>query len=261
MTNKVLEGKVALITGSGAGNGRGSALKLASMGAKIVVNDIRPERSEETAEIIRKMGGEAFATAGDALNPDDVTRVVNEALKAFGKIDILVNNVGFFGAVKFVDQTYDAWKKDLSINLDAMFLYSKAVLPGMIERKSGKIINISSDAGKTGYPELVSYSAGKHGVIGFTRALAAELAKDKINVNAVCPGYIETEMHRNFLEGWAKATGKTFEEIEQEALSSIPMGSFGKPEYVGNVVGFLASPDADWMTGQAVNISGGLEMH
>ncbi|MEA2035616.1 MAG: SDR family NAD(P)-dependent oxidoreductase [Euryarchaeota archaeon] len=261
MEDKILEGKVALVTGSGAGNGRGSALKLASMGAKIVVNDIRAERAEETAGLVRDMGVEALVTSGDATNPDDVARIVNEAEKAFGKVDILVNNVGFFGAVKFVEQTYEEWKKDLSINLDAMFLYSKAVLPGMVERKSGKIINISSDAGKTGYPELVSYSAGKHGVIGFTRALAAEVAKDGINVNAVCPGYIQTDMHQNFLEGWAKATGKTFDEIEVEALSSIPLGSFGKPEYVGNVVGFLASPYTDWMTGQALNISGGLETH
>lgn len=261
MAEKVLAGKVALVTGSGAGNGRGSALKLASMGATVVVNDIRVERAEETAQLIRNAGGEAFVTSGDATNPEDVAAVVRKAEEACGQIDILVNNVGFFGAVKFVDQTYEAWKKDLSINLDAMFLYSKAVLPGMIERKSGKIINISSDAGKTGYPELVSYSAGKHGVVGFTRALAAEVAEHRINVNAVCPGYIETEMHQNFLEGWAKATGSTFEEIEKEALASIPLGSFGKPEYVGNVVGFLASPDADWMTGQALNISGGLETH
>lgn len=261
MSENVLEGKVALVTGSGAGNGRGTALRLASMGAKVAVNDLADERAETVAREITDQGGEAIATVGDATNPDDVKRVVGEVIDAWGTIDILVNNVGFFGAIRFLDQTFEAWKKDLAINLDSMFLYTKAVLPHMVEQKSGRIINISSDAGKTGYPELVSYSAGKHGVIGFTRALAAEMAPYGINVNAVCPGYIDTAMHRAFLQSWAEATGKPLDEIEQEALSSIPMGRFGKPEYVGAVVAFLASPDTEWMTGQAINISGGLETH
>jgi len=256
-----LTGEVALVTGSGAGNGEAIAKRFAAMGAKVVVNDIDGNKAESTGKDIESYGGEVLVTVGDATKKADVTSVADEAREEFGRVDILVNNVGLFEAVKFTEMDQEDWNRYMALNLDSTYLYTYEFLSGMIDRGHGNIINISSDAGKSGYPELVAYSAAKHGVVGFTRALAKEVAGDGINVNAVCPGYIKTDMHWDFLEQWAEAAGKSEEEIEEEAIAGIPLGEFGKPEYVAEVVAFLASPATEWMTGQAINISGGLETH
>ncbi len=261
MSDGKLNGEVALVTGSGAGNGEAIAKKLAAMGASVVVNDIDEEKAESTASDIRSSGAEVLKTVGDATKQADVKKVAEEAKSEFGRVDILVNNVGLFEAIPFTEMDLEDWNRYMALNLDSMYMYTYEFLSGMIERGSGKIVNISSDAGKSGYSELVAYSAAKHGVVGFTRALAKEVAGDGINVNAVCPGYIKTEMHWDFLEQWAEAAGKSEEEIEEEAIAGIPLGEFGQPEYVAGVVGFLVSPATEWMTGQAVNISGGLETH
>ncbi|MBS3765994.1 SDR family oxidoreductase [Candidatus Bipolaricaulota bacterium] len=261
MSDGKLNGEVALVTGSGAGNGEAIAKKLAAMGASVVVNDIDEEKAESTASDIRSSGAEVLKTVGDATKQTDVKKVAEEAKSEFGGVDILVNNVGLFEAIPFTEMDLEDWNRYMALNLDSMYMYTYEFLSGMIERGSGKIVNISSDAGKSGYSELVAYSAAKHGVVGFTRALAKEVAGDGINVNAVCPGYIKTEMHWDFLEQWAAAAGKSEEEIEEEAIAGIPLGEFGQPEYVAEVVGFLVSPATEWMTGQAVNISGGLETH
>ncbi|MFW6071703.1 MAG: SDR family NAD(P)-dependent oxidoreductase, partial [Candidatus Bipolaricaulota bacterium] len=241
--------------------GEAIAKKLAAMGASVVVNDIDEEKAESTVSDIRSSGAEVLKTVGDATKQADVKKVAEEAKSEFGRVDILVNNVGLFEAIKFTEMDLEDWNRYMALNLDSMYMYTYEFLSGMIERGHGKIVNISSDAGKSGYSELVAYSAAKHGVVGFTRALAKEVAGDGINVNAVCPGYIETDMHWDFLEQWAQATGKSEDEIEEEAIAGIPLGEFGRPEYVAEVVGFLVSPAAEWMTGQAVNISGGLETH
>lgn len=261
MSDGRLKGEISLVTGSGAGNGRAIAMKLAQMGSTVVVNDIDGEKAKSVAREIEEEGGEALVTVGDATDHGDVERVANEAKDEYGRVDVLVNNVGLFEAIKFTEMELEDWRRYMALNLDSMYMYTYEFLPGMIEREHGKIVNISSDAGKSGYPELVAYSAAKHGVVGFTRALAKEVAGEGINVNAVCPGYIETEMHWNFLEQWAEAAGKSEEEIEEEAISGIPLGEFGQPEYVAELVGFLVSPAMEWMTGQSVNISGGLETH
>ncbi|MFW6111941.1 MAG: SDR family NAD(P)-dependent oxidoreductase [Candidatus Bipolaricaulota bacterium] len=261
MSDGPLNGEITLVTGSGAGNGRAIAKKLAQMGSKVVVNDIDERKAESVGEEIEKAGGRALVTVGDATKQEEVKRVAKEAKDEYGRVDILVNNVGLFEAIKFTDMELEDWRKYMALNLDSMYMYTYEFLSGMIDREHGKIVNISSDAGKSGYPELVAYSAAKHGVVGFTRALAKEVAGDGINVNAVCPGYIKTDMHWAFLDQWAEAAGKTSEEIEEEAIAGIPLGEFGKPEYVAEVVGFLVSPATEWMTGQAVNISGGLETH
>jgi len=261
MSEGQLTGEVALVTGSGAGNGEAIAKKLAEMGARVAVNDIDEKKAESVGKDIQSSGGEVLVTVGDATKQEDVKEVAEKANQEFGKVDILVNNVGLFEAIKFTEMKMDDWKRYMALNLDSMYMYTYEILPGMLERGHGRIVNISSDAGKSGYSELVAYSAAKHGVVGFTRGLAKEVAGDGINVNAVCPGYIETDMHWAFLDQWAKATGKTSEEIEEEAIAGIPLGKFGQPEYVAEVVGFLVSSATEWMTGQAINISGGLETH
>lgn len=261
MADGQLAGEVALVTGSGAGNGEAIAKHLSDMGAKVVVNDIDADGAASTGKAIESTGGEALVTVGDATKQEDVQKVAKKAKEEFGRVDILVNNVGLFEAIKFTEMDLEDWNRYMALNLDSMYMYTYEFLSGMIDRGHGKIINISSDAGKSGYSELVAYSAAKHGVVGFTRALAKEVAGDGVNVNAVCPGYIETDMHWAFLEQWAEAAGRSEEEIEQEAIAGIPLGEFGQPEYVAEVVGFLASPATEWMTGQAINISGGLETH
>jgi len=261
MSDGRLAGEVALVTGSGAGNGEAIAKHLAAMGAKVVVNDIDGDKAKSTAEAIESGGGEALITVGDATNEEDVQQVSKNAKEEFGRVDVLVNNVGLFEAIKFTEMDLEDWNRYMALNLDSMYMYTYEFLSGMIDRGHGNIINISSDAGKSGYSELVAYSAAKHGVVGFTRALAKEVAGDGVNVNAVCPGYIETDMHWAFLEQWAEAANRSEEEIEKEAIAGIPLGKFGQPEYVAEVVGFLASPATEWMTGQAINISGGLETH
>lgn len=261
MSEGKLNGQVALVTGSGAGNGEAIAKKLAAMGASVVVNDVDEEKAESTVSDLRSSGAEVLKTVGDATKQADVKKVAEEAKSEFGRVDILVNNVGLFEAIPFTEMDLEDWNRYMALNLDSMYMYTYEFLPGMIERGEGNIVNISSDAGKSGYSELVAYSAAKHGVVGFTRALAKEVAGDGINVNAVCPGYIKTEMHWDFLEQWAEAAGKSEKEIEEEAIAGIPLGEFGQPEYVAEVVGFLVSPVTEWMTGQAVNISGGLETH
>jgi NAD(P)-dependent dehydrogenase (short-subunit alcohol dehydrogenase family) len=261
MSDGQLTGEVALVTGSGAGNGEAIAKQLAGMGAKVVVNDIAEEKARATGEDIKSAGGEALVTVGDATDEEDVKKVADTAKEEFGRVDILVNNVGLFEAIQFTEMDLEDWNRYMALNLDSTYMYTYEFLSGMIDRGHGKIVNISSDAGKSGYSELVAYSAAKHGIVGFTRGLAKEVAGEGINVNAVCPGYIKTDMHWDFLEQWAAAAGKSEEEIEEEAIAGIPLGEFGQPEYVAEVVGFLVSPATEWMTGQAINISGGLETH
>ncbi len=261
MSDDELNGQIALVTGSGAGNGEAIAKQLSQMGVKVVVNDVDEDKARSTAEDIEDAGGEALVTVGDATKQSDVKQVAERVKEEFGQVDILVNNVGLFEAIKFTDMELEDWNKYMALNLDSMYMYTYEFLPGMIERGCGRIINISSDAGKSGYSELVAYSAAKHGVVGFTRGLAKEVAGNGINVNAVCPGYIKTDMHWAFLDQWAEAAGKSRDQIEEEAIGGIPLKEFGKPEYVAAVVGFLASPATEWMTGQSINISGGLETH
>jgi len=245
-----LKGKTAIVTGSGRGLGKAIALKLAQMGANIVLNDIASSDSiDETAEEFRAAGYNVIVTKGDVRNPDDVKEMVDKAVEAFGSIDILVNNAGITKDKPLAMMSVEDWDDVLDINLKGAFICTKAVAKVMIKQKSGKIINIASVAGVMGNPGQANYSASKAGLIGLTKTTAKELASRNITCNAVAPGLIKSKM-----------TDVLPEKVKESYLNSIPLKRFGTPEDVANVVGFLASDDSNYVTGQVIHIDGGLVM-
>jgi len=247
MCNKRFEGKVVVVTGGGSGMGKTTCKKFAEEGAKVAIVDIDMKRAEKTKEEIETEGREAIAIKCDVSNAMDVKKMVEQVLNKYGKIDILVNCVGILGQVGPVWETSEEnWDKVMSVNLKGMFLVCKEVVPHMIQRKEGKIINISSVAGKDPNPNMVAYDASKAGVIGFTRALALEVAPYNINVNCVVPGITQTP----FL-------GEMSEEEKEKLASKVPLGRLAKPEEIAEVILFLASEKASFVTGAAWNVTGG----
>jgi len=255
-----LSDKVAIVTGASRGIGRAIALALARKGANIIVNYNHSENDAE--KVVNEIKGfltEALAVRADVSKRTEVKSLVKKTLEEFGRIDILVNNAGVEPMNKMVDITEKEWDYVMNINAKGTFLCNQAVALQMIESGcGGKIVNIASQAGKTGAEFLAHYSASKAAIIAFTKAAAKELAPYKINVNCVCPGVIQTDMQRQDLARSARFMGVTEEEMNKRILSIIPLGRFGKPEDVARVVLFLCSEDADYMTGQAINVTGGI---
>ena len=245
-----LKGKTAVVTGSGRGLGKAIALKLAQMGANIVLNDIpASDAIDETAEEFKKAGYNVVVTKGDVRNDEDVKGMVKKAVDAFGSVDILVNNAGVTRDKPLAMMPEEDWDTVLGINLKGAFLCTKAASKIMIKQRSGKIINIASVAGVMGNPGQANYSASKAGLIGLTKSTAKELAARGITCNAVAPGVIRSKM-----------TDVLPEKVRENYLNNIPLGRFGTPEDVANVVGFLASEDSNYVTGQVIHIDGGLVM-
>jgi 3-oxoacyl-[acyl-carrier protein] reductase len=251
-----LAGKVALVTGAAQGIGKAVALLLARHGADIAVSDVNLEKAEETVREIQAIGRRSMAIRSDVSRLDDVERMVQTILEQMGKIDILVNNAGISPKrqgqkVPVVEMDPAEWERVISINLGGTFLCSRAVLPGMIQRKYGKIINISSVAGKTGgFAGGAHYASSKAGILGLTKAIAREVAQYGINVNAVIPSRIESAMGYSIPEAKLK-----------ERLSQIPLGRFGTPNDVAEAVIFLAGDQTSgWVTGATLNVSGGALM-
>jgi NAD(P)-dependent dehydrogenase (short-subunit alcohol dehydrogenase family) len=243
-----LNGKVVLVTGAGSqiGFGKGICLALAKEGCNIVASDINIIGAEQTAADIRALGREAIAIKADVGKGDEVNQMVKTALEKFTRIDILVNNAGVSsGMLPFLELTEKEWDRDLNIDLKGTMYCIKAVLPQMIERKSGKIINISSGAGVKGHLNVSTYSAAKAGVIGFSRSLACELASSGVNVNVIAPGLADTNFHR------AANVPPSFLEFVK---TSVADGTVITVEDMGNAVVFLASNAAQHISGQVLNL-------
>jgi len=243
-----LSGKVAIVTGASRGIGRAIALALAKDGANIVVNAVSNiTKAREVAKEIESMGRKALVILVDVSQKKDVENMVNQTLERFGKIDILVNNAGIVGpTIPIQELSEEDWDRIISVDLKGTFLCCKAVIPHMISQRSGKIVNMSSIAGKEGNANMTAYCAAKAGIIGFTKALSEEVAKYGIRVNCVCPALIETELVERM------------DKKQAEYLKSkIPLGRLGKPEEVAELVKFLVSDASDFITGQAINIDGG----
>ncbi|NMA33451.1 MAG: 3-oxoacyl-[acyl-carrier-protein] reductase, partial [Clostridiaceae bacterium] len=243
-----LDGKTALITGSARGLGKAIAIKLASLGANIVLNDI-PSSAEldATAEELRKAGYNTAVTRGDVRNQDDVKTMISTAVESFGSLDILVNNAGVTRDKPMAMMSEEDWDLVLDINLKGAFLCTKFAVKQMIRQKYGRIVNIASVAGRYGNRGQANYSASKAGLIGLTKSTAKEFAPKGITCNAVTPGLIQSQM-----------TDALPEEVRQKYLENIPLGRFGTPEDVANVVAFLASDEASYVTAQVIDIDGGL---
>lgn len=244
-----LAGKVAMVTGAAQGIGKAVALLLARNGADIIVADINLEKAEETAKEIQALGRRALAVKVDVGNLDDVIRVVQTVLEQFSQIDILVNNAGINRDKLILRMTEEDWDVVLKINLKGTFNCTKAVVRHMSKQKSGKIVNIASVVGEMGNAGQANYAASKAGVIGFTKTIAREFAQRGININAIAPGYIETPM-----------TDVLAEKVKEELRRLIPMERLGKPEDVAEAVLFLVSEASSYITGQVLNVNGGIYM-
>jgi len=245
-----LRGRIALVTGAGRGIGKATAMFLAREGANMVVNDMDLQLARETADEIRAIGCEALAIKADVSDKNEVVRMIDMVIKNFGKIDILVNNAGIFSSVPLIDITEDEWNKMMEVNLKGVFLCSQVVMKFMIRQRSGKIVNIASLAGKVGGIYAgAHYAASKAGVICLTKSLAKQLAQYNINVNAVAPALIETDM----MKDWPM-------QVKESLLKQVPLGRFGTPNEVAEAVLFLVSEGANYITGATIDVNGGLLM-
>ncbi len=242
-------GKVAIVTGSARGIGKAIAMKLARDGYNIVVSDILQEAAQQTAKEIESLGVKTLVVVADVSKAEDAQKLINETVQAFGQVDVLVNNAGITRDNLAIRMNEAEWDSVLNINLKGTFLCSQAAAKVMMKKRSGRIVNIASVSGILGTAGQANYASSKAGVIALTKAFARELGARNITVNAVAPGYIATEM-----------TEKLPENVKEEYLKQIPLKRAGTPEDVANVVAFLASEAASYVTGTTLIVSGGLVM-
>ncbi|MCK9627365.1 MAG: 3-oxoacyl-[acyl-carrier-protein] reductase [Bacteroidales bacterium] len=247
---KLLEGKVALITGAARGIGKAIALKFASEGADIIFTDlVIDENGEATKKEIAEYGVRVLAIASNAASFDEAHKVVEESVKEFGKIDILVNNAGITKDGLMMRMSEQQWDAVIGVNLKSAFNFTHAITPVMMRQKNGSIINMSSVVGVSGNAGQANYSASKAGMIGLAKSIAQELGSRGIRANAVAPGFIITDM-----------TAKLPEEVKKEWAEKIPLRRGGLPEDIANVCTFLASDMSSYVTGQVISVCGGMKM-
>jgi 3-oxoacyl-[acyl-carrier protein] reductase len=247
-----LDGRVAVVTGAGRGIGAAEAIKMAQEGAEIAVLDLSAEAGQATVATIKKAGGEAVAIACDVSSAKQVGAAFEEVANRFGRIDILVNNAGLLRDNLLFKMSEDDWDKVLDVHLKGSFLCSQAVQQYMVEQEYGRIIMTSSIVA-LGNKGQVNYSAAKAGLQAMARTLALELGRFNVTVNAVAPGWIETEMTKEA----AERVGITMEDMKERFAKNIPLKRFGKPEDVANVVAFLASDEASYISGETIYVAGG----
>lgn len=240
-----LAGRVALVTGAGRGIGAAIANALAARGAAVIVNDIDVALARQRAAAL---GERALAAPGDASAAADVRHVVEAGIAAFGRIDILVNNAGQDRAVPILDLEEEEWDRFMAVNLKSAFLFSKAVLPGMIERGHGRIVCMSSIVAHQGAMNGgIHYATTKAGMLGFARTLARQMAKTGVTVNAIAPGIVDTDLIRTHMKP----------EMREKVTQAIPMGRLAEPAEIGRAVAFLVSDDASYLTGATLDVNGG----
>lgn len=242
--------KVALVTGASGALGRAIALRLAKDGFALALHyHSRPEDAEGLGKELGKAGVRSMGVQADICQPEDVRRMVERVEAELGPITLLVNNAGLLRDKSISKLSEEDWDVVLDTNLKGTFLLCRAVVKGMRERKNGKIVNISSIVGAMGNIGQVNYAASKAGLIGLTKALAREVARDQVTVNAICPGFMDTPMVQGVPEP-----------VQQKLLAQIPLGRFGEPSAVGEAVAYLAGPGGDWVTGQVLHVNGGMYM-
>ncbi len=249
-----LKGRHALVTGAGSGIGAAVARALSAQDAKVTLAGRRKDRLETERATL---GGETAAIAFDVSNPASVADGVQAAIAALGPIDILVNNAGHAPSAPFLKTSLETWNSAIAVDLTGVFVVTQAVLPGMLERKYGRIISIASTAGLIGYSYVTAYCAAKHGVIGLTRALALEVARKGVTVNAVCPGFTETPLLDEAIANIMRTTGQDEATARSKLSAGNPQGRFVTPEEVADAVLWLASPGAAAINGQAIPVAGG----
>ena len=262
-----LAGKVAIVTGGGSGIGRGIALTMAGEGADIAIPDIQVLNAEKVAEEVKARGRKVLAMKADVTSATDVKTMIDRTREALGRIDILVNNAGMAAppGMPFTNNTEDDWDRTFAVNTKSVFLTCKAIAPYFIERRAGRIINIASIAGPLSSVTMPPYSVAKQGVITFTRVVAKELAPHRITVNAICPGVLYTDFWQKLAQHIADTNpafkGMTARQVFEKRVNDIvPMKCEQTPDDIGNAAVFLASDEARYITGQAINVDGGCVM-
>ncbi len=252
-----LSGRVAVVTGGGRGIGAATARALARAGADVVVTARSVAQIEGVAADIRATGRRAWALPCDVEKSDQIAALARESVRLAGHVDILVNNAGIASSAPLRTMSVDEWNRMFAVNATAVFLCTQAFLPGMLERKWGRVVTIASVAGLTGFAYISGYAASKHAVVGFTRSAAAEVAAQGITVNAVCPGYVDTDLTAESLRRIVQKTGMSSEKARESILQMNPQHRLIDPDEVAFAVASLCSEEARGINGQAIVLDGG----
>ncbi len=256
-----LENRVAFITGASGEQGREIALIFAREGANVGLAARSVDKLEALAAEVKGLGRKAVVCRCDVMKNDDIVKAIRATVKELGPIDILVNNAGVVSYEPIHRMPYEEWDRTIRINLTAPFVAIREALPSMIERKKGRIINIASVSAKVGMPYRSAYAASKHGVLGLTKSLSAEVATMGITANSICPAFVPSRMLDESIQKFADGMGKSFEEMSEELRNRVPMKRFIEPREVASLVLYLASDDSAGMTGQSINLDGGFVTH